>query len=68
MVKCDFCPKMIEATNGRACAWMNDIPTNWICDDCDAISERLYAESDIMREIRENEIAEQEPSDMMNFL
>lgn len=67
-VKCDFCPKLIEATEERACAWYQGKATNWICDDCNATSERLYAASDMMREIRESEINESEPSDMMNFL
>lgn len=68
IVNCDFCGKEIEATTERECAWMGDIATNWICDECNATSDRLYAESDIMREIHESEIAESEPSDMMNFL
>lgn len=68
LVKCDFCPKMIEPTPERECAWMNGRPTNWICDDCNAESEQSFALSDMYRDMRESEINEQEPSDMMAFL
>lgn len=60
LVKCDFCPAMIDPDVSEACAWMNNVPTNWICDRCSAESNRLFAQSDMMRDMRESELAEME--------
>ena len=68
IVKCDFCPKTFEATKDRECAWYKDEAIGWICETCDATSEALYQESDLMREINESNLAESEPSDMLNYL
>lgn len=64
LVKCDFCPNIIEATEERACAWMGDKATNWICDKCNGISEQLWEQSDMMRDMHESELAEMEGADL----
>lgn len=59
-IKCDFCKAMIEPTDERACAWMGDKATNWICDKCAGISDAAYEASNRDVENNESQLAEME--------
>lgn len=57
-VICDFCKKVFEPNESNECAWMNNVPTNWACDECTQISDSLYRQSDMMRDLHDSELSE----------
>lgn len=59
-MKCDFCPKVLKAGEGIACAWFKDECTGVICERCSDKSEAAYQASLMDVDYQESQLAEME--------